>query len=297
MHSTKIFRNTVLVNVLFLVSGWALAAEGHPQQPIKEKASKMDEMAEMDHTQHPQTSVKSTQEIQHTVSDHADDHLKEHGAQTYVVTTLDHQWFVKENGDAALISEIETRIGTDENKVFFKAHINKQESKDAEYSVKALYSRMISDFWDVQMGAQYRNEKLQFDYQPTDTEEKVDAVVGLHGLAPYFFETDAYLYVGENNYTALSLETNRDLLLTQKFILQPYLDLNIIFSDDSKYAQKSGMNNLSSGLKLRYEVNKQIMPYVDLAYTYSKGRQETEWQPETESTKGLGYGVGVKFLF
>lgn len=96
---------------------------------------------------------------------------------------------------------------------------------------------MISDFWDVQAGARYRAEKVEREQQGWDTEEKVDGVLGLHGLAPYFFETDAYVYAGADNYAAFSLETERDLLLTQKLIFKPYLDLNIIFSDDSKYAK------------------------------------------------------------
>ncbi len=45
---------------------------------------------------------------------------------------------------------------------------------------------------------------------------------GLHGLAPYFFETDAYFYLGEDQYAALSLGTTRYLLLTQKLIAQPF---------------------------------------------------------------------------
>ena len=72
----------------------------------------------------------------------------------------------------------------------------------------------------------------------TTDQERVDAALGLHGLAQYFFETDAYLYFGQDSRVAFSLETERDLLLTQKLILKPYLDLNVVFSDDSRYAQK-----------------------------------------------------------
>ncbi len=49
----------------------------------------------------------------------------------------------------------------------------------------------------------------------------VDGVIGILGLAPYFFETQAYLYGGENNFWGASFELERDLLLTQKLITQP----------------------------------------------------------------------------
>lgn len=44
--------------------------------------------------------------------------------------------------------------------------------------------------------------------------------------------------MGEDQYAALSLETTRDLLLTQKLIAQPYLDVDVILQDDAKYAKK-----------------------------------------------------------
>ena len=235
--------------------------------------------------------------MNHDSTAHTHDHRKEHGAQIYAVTTVDNKWLLNEDGDGGLKSEFETRIGTDENKLFIKVHADKQEAHKAEYDAKVLYSRMISDFWDIQAGARYRAEKVEYEQQGWDTEEKVDGVLGLHGLAPYFFETDAYVYAGADNYAAFSLETERDLLLTQKLIFKPYLDMNIIFSDDSKYAKKSGLSSAAVGLETRYEISKKVMPYVDIAYEYSKGNEATAWQAESDEEKGWQYGMGIRFKF
>ena len=245
----------------------------------------------------PQTSAQHVQQMNHDSTAHMHDHRKEHGAQIYAVTTVDNKWLLNEDGDGGLKSEFETRIGTDENKLFIKVHADKQEAHKAEYDAKVLYSRMISDFWDVQAGARYRSEKVERAQYGWDTEEKVDGVLGLHGLAPYFFETDAYVYAGADNYAAFSLETERDLLLTQKLIFKPYLDMNIIFSDDSKYAKKSGLSNAAVGLETRYEISKKVMPYVDIAYEYSKGNEATAWQAESDEEKGWQYGMGLRFKF
>ncbi|SDC79996.1 copper resistance protein B [Acinetobacter marinus] len=156
---------------------------------------------------------------------------------------------------------------------------------------------MISDFWDTQIGARYRSEKVELNDHRKDTEENVDAVIGLHGMAPYFFETDAYLYAGKDNYAGFSLETERDFLITQKLIIQPYLELDAIFSDDSKYAKKTGLSSATAGFETRYEISKKIMPYIDIAYEYSKGNDETSWQIESNSEKGWLYGAGVRFRF
>ena len=39
------------------------------------------------------------------------------------------------------------------------------------------------------------------------------------------------------------------------------------------------------------------MPYVSVAYTYSKGKKETEWQTATKSESGWLYGAGLRFRF
>lgn len=257
---------------------------------------------QMDHSHHQGAQIQQSQtehaQAQHTLLNHSGhDHRTEHGAQIYAVTTLDNKWLFNEDGEGALKSELETRIGTDENKIFIKAHLDKHESHDAEYDVKALYSRMISDFWDAQIGARYRVEKVALDQHRKDTEEKMDAVIGLHGMAPYFFETDAYFYAGEDHFSGFSLETERDLLLTQKIIFKPYLDMDLIFSDDSKYAKKSGLSNITAGIETRYEISKKVMPYLDIAYEYVKGNDATAWQIESDSEKGWLYGAGIRFKF
>ncbi|MFW1857937.1 copper resistance protein B [Acinetobacter defluvii] len=332
MHITKLFPKTILASSLCLVSAWTVAHEEHHSDISAERqttAMPAMDHSKMNHSQmnhegmnhsqmshsvmpHSQTENASAQTVDHpphqqqqkTVSASEDysahqghDHRKEHGAQIYAVTTIDNKWLVNEDGNGALTSEIETRIGTDENKIFLKAQIDQHESHDAKYDFKMLYSRMISDFWDVQIGARYRVAKIERDQRSTDTEEKLDGVMGLHGMAPYFFETDAYLYAGEDNYSGLSLETERDLLLTQKLILKPYLDLDVVFNDESKYAKKSGLNGATAGIETRYEISKKIMPYLDITYEYSKGNDATPWQVETSSKKGWLYGAGVRFKF
>ena len=312
MHIINLFSKSVLATSLLMVSAVTFAHNGEDHStkstttamPIDHSQINHAEMKQesMDHSQMNHVQHQTISKVNHSNGSVQDggghhDHRKEHGAQIYAVTTVDNKWLVNEDGVGALKSEFETRIGTDENKVFIKVHADKQESHDAHYDAKLLYSRMISDFWDAQIGARYRSEKVELDHHQKDTEENVDAVIGLHGMAPYFFETDAYFYAGEDSYAAFSLETERDLLITQKLIVQPYLELNVIFSDDSKYAQKSGLSNATAGLETRYEISKKIMPYVDIAYKYSKGKDETPWQVESDAEKGWLYGAGIRFKF
>ena len=56
--------------------------------------------------------------------------------------------------------------------------------------------------------------------------------VGVAGLAPGFIEVEASLYLGDGGRTALRLTTARDLLLTQRLVLQPELELEAYGKDD-----------------------------------------------------------------
>lgn len=310
MHTINLFSKSVLGASLLMISTVTFAHNSDDHRaPAKEATASVTSSKQnmqmdhsqinhnrMNHTQHQVTSTVNRENDSKNDDGHYD-HRKEHGAQIYAVTTVDNQWLVNDDGTGVLKSEFETRIGTDENKVFIKVHADKEESHDSHYDAKILYSRMISDFWDAQIGARYRNEKVKLNDHRKDTEEHVDTVIGVHGMAPYFFETDAYLYAGGNSYAGFSLETERDFLITQKLILQPYLELDVIFRDDSKYAKKTGLSSATAGIETRYEISKKVMPYINIAYEYSKGNDQTAWQKLSGTEKDWLYGAGLRFKF
>ncbi|WP_394998920.1 copper resistance protein B [Acinetobacter sp.] len=220
-----------------------------------------------------------------------DDHLKEHGGQIYQLTRLENAWIVDEDGKGNLGTKFDTLIGTDENRLFIEANLDKAESNDPKYDVSALYSRNVAPFWDVQTGVRYSEDKN------SPNNNRIDGVIGILGLAPYFFETQAYLYGGENNFWGTSFEFERDLILTQKLITQPYIEADVVFSDDSDYAAKSGLSELKTGIKTRYEITKRIKPFIDVAYQYEKGQKATSMQEATDSEKGWKYGAGIELVF
>ena len=226
-----------------------------------------------------------------TLSQNHDKHLNEHGGQIYQTTKFSNEWIVDKDGKGSLGSSFETLIGTDENRMFVEANLNKAESNDPNYDVSALYSRNVAPFWDVQAGVRYSEDKNNRN------SNRIDGVIGLLGLAPYFFETKAYLYGGENNFWGASFEFDRDLLLTQKLITQPYIAADIVLNDNSDFAAKSGLSELKTGIKTRYEINKRIRPFVDVAYQYEKGQKLTTFQEATDSEKGWLYGVGIELVF
>ncbi|WP_038342976.1 copper resistance protein B [Acinetobacter sp. A47] len=301
MHITKLSlkmkRYTQLLamgGMVSSLSAFAYAHEGHDQMMQMEMPAQQHmpvaSASSMDHSQHQrQTTVQ--QPSQTSLGQH--DHSREHGGQIYQSTQLDSAWLLDENGKGSVKSKLKTWVGSDENKLFINADYAKTESEKSEQRIAALYSRNISDFWDVQAGVNYRyNAEHQSD------KEQFEGVVGVHGMAQYFFETDAHLYAGEDQQWRFVLETERDFLLTQQLIMQPYLEMEWVLRDQSRYAAKTGLAAAEVGIKTRYEVVKnRVMPFIDVAYGYNKGRKATDWQQATDSKTGWVYGAGLTLKF
>lgn len=293
MQTTKkLFSKTLLSVALIGLAGMAFANDNSTENLNKSTSSMnvlLKEAGGLGYVE--RNAAQSTSKGKLALSQNHDKHLNEHGGQIYQTTKFSNEWVIDNDGKGSLGSSFETLIGTDENRVFVEANLNKAESNDPNYDVSALYSRNVAAFWDVQAGVRYSEDKNNRN------SNRIDGVIGLLGLAPYFFETKAYLYGGENNFWGASFEFDRDLLLTQKLITQPYIAADIVLNDNSDFATKSGLSELKTGIKTRYEINKRIRPFVDVAYQYEKGQKLTTFQEATDSEKGWLYGAGIELVF
>lgn len=242
-----------------------------------------------DHSEH--SPLNTDRVLSHP--DHSKDtnHFNDHGGQIYQSTEINQTGVLNENGDVGFKVDLETRVGTDENKIFIKYHGIKAESESFEFDTKLLYSRSISDFWDAQLGLQYSS---QHDQKINDDHWKI--VLGLHGLAPYFFENNVYLYLGKEQQVSLAWEIERDFLLTQKFILKPFFNADLVLSDQSEQAKKKGFESAALGLEVRYEITKKLMPYASIEYTYKQSTLEKNMQHQI-SQKNWLYGLGLRLKF
>ena len=220
------------------------------------------------------------------------EHAQEHGGQWFQSTRIESKWQNRQQGPASLETDWQTWWGSDEQKLFLKGQFEKTESAASQWSLSALYSRQLSEFWDLQAGLRYQSQAHSLADQ-----DRYQAVVGLYGMAPYFFETEAYLYLGEQQQWLLHLETERDFLLTQQLITQPYLNLDVQLHDGASTAQKSGLSQMTLGLETRYEINKSLMPFAQLGYQYRQALTETSWQSAMPAEWSWIYAVGIRLWF
>ncbi len=167
------------------------------------------------------------------------------------------------DGDSALIWEAQGWIGYDLNKLWLKTEglYNNESNDTEEFELQALWSHAISPFWDFQAGWRHDSEENSRNY----------AVIGLMGLAPYWFEIDAAAFISEDGDTSARLEAEYELRFTQRLILQPRMELNYAFSEDLEAGIGQGLHKANLGLRLRYEFKREIAPYLGIAWEKSFG--------------------------
>lgn len=159
-------------------------------------------------------------------------------------------------------------IGTDTHRFWWKSEgegpINGGSPEST--SLELLYSRMISPFWNLQMG-------VRQDFNP-DPDRRF-AALGLQGMAPFMLETEATLYASDEGDVSLGAEFEYDMLLTQRLILQPRMEFSASFSNVPEYAIERGINSSEVGLRLRYELMREFAPYVGVSHERNYDRDES----------------------
>ena len=153
--------------------------------------------------------------------------------------------------------------GGDVNKLWLKSEgdysLETEQLEEAE--VQALWSRAISPYFDLQGGVRY-------DLEPKG---RTHAVLGIQGLAPYWFEVDAAAFLsGEGDLTA-RMEAEYEFRLTQRLILQPRVEAELSAQDIPELETGSGLTRLNAGLRLRYEIVREFAPYIGVEWQGSFG--------------------------
>jgi copper resistance protein B len=178
-------------------------------------------------------------------------------------------------------------IGGDYNKLWLKSEGEHADGKTEQAELWALYSRNVAEFWDIQAG-------LRHDFQTHSTSY---AVFGFEGLAPYFIETEAHLFVSDEGDVTARLRREHDLLITQRLILQPYGEINLSAQDVEEQEIGAGFTEGEIGLQTRYEITRKFAPYVDLRYERKFGETSSMAKDEGEDNDDFIAAVGLRLMF
>lgn len=215
--------------------------------------------------------------------------LKEGGLQKTSYVLFNQFEAQSANGADELYWNGQAWYGGDIHKIWFKTEgrssLNKGDVEDAE--IQALYSRAVAPYWNLQAGVRH-------DFKPDSLDH---AVIGIQGLAPYFFEVDMSAYLSTEGEVTARAELEYELLLTQRLILQPRLEANVSAQDIPDRQIGAGLNNIDAGLRIRYEIKRQFAPYFGVEWQGSFGDTKDFIQAAGGDSDRTVFVAGVRTWF
>ena len=194
-----------------------------------------------------------------------------------------------DDGKASLLWDAQGRYGGDLNKLWIKSEgdydFDADEVEDAE--IQALWSRAIAPYFDVQAGVRH-------DVQPGGL---THGVVGVQGLAPYWFEVDAAAFVSEQGDLTARLEAEYELLLTQRLVLQPRAELELAAQRVVERELGAGLTGLDLGVRLRYEILPELAPYVGVEWQSALGETADMAEASGSDASRTAFVAGLRMWF
>ena len=179
-------------------------------------------------------------------------------------------------------------IGRDYERAVLKAEGDVEDSRLQEARTELLWGHAVAAYWNTQLGVRHDGGA-----GPSRTW----LAFGVQGLAPYWFEVDVAAYVGDERRSALRLDVEYELLLTQKLILQPRVEANLYGKRDAERGLGAGLSDLTAGVRLRYEIRREFAPYVGIEWAGKFGRTADYAQAAGEDAKEARFVAGLRFWY
>ena len=213
-----------------------------------------------------------------------------HDNEIFAVFMADRLEYRTTEGEGSLLWDVEGWIGSDYNKLYLESEGVRllEDDRFEEVEVELLYGRNIATFWDLQVGVRH-------DFEPDP--ERTFAALGVQGLAPYWFELDATLYLSEDGDVSAGIEAEYDILLSQRLILQPRFETALALQQVEEHGVGQGVNDIELGARLRYEIHRKLAPYVGVSWHRKLGETADLAEAGGEEIDAFSFLIGVKAWF
>jgi len=154
---------------------------------------------------------------------------------------------------------------------------------------RLAWSHAFAPYWDWQLG-------WRRDWQPDDPNRDW-ASLGIQGLTPYWFEVDGQLFLGEDGLSELRVEAEYELMLTQRLALVPEVEASFYGKDDDDLGIGDGLVAIESGLRLRYEIRRELAPYIGVHWEKQYGDTADRTRAAGGDPEEASLVAGIYFWF
>jgi len=188
--------------------------------------------------------------------------------------------------DDAFSWDTEGWIGQDRNRFWFRTEGDRAGGRTEQAQTHLLYGRAISRWWDATAG-------IRLDTLPGTP--RTALAVGVQGLAPYWFEVEASAYLDVSGRSHIRVETEYDLLLANRLVLQPLVEFEIYGRSDPERHIGTGLSTADLGVRLRYEFKREFAPYVGVVWNRRFFGTADRAEAAGERTSSTRLTLGVRF--
>ena len=93
------------------------------------------------------------------------------------------------------------------------------------------------------------------------------------------------------------LEAEYDQLITQRLVLQPRIDAEFSTQADPARGVGRGIKDVEVGLRLRYEIKRELAPYVGIAWSTKLGDTARLARVQGDEVRQMRLVFGVRAWF
>jgi len=213
----------------------------------------------------------------------------EEGALLHYLFLADRLETAFGDGDERYTWDLQGWYGGDIHRLWLKTEGDGEPgSRVDDAEIQVLYGQAISAFFDAQLG-------IRYDVRPDP--DRSYLVAGIQGLMPFVLEVDAALFLSDRGDLSGRVETEYDLQMTQRLVLQPRIELEFSAQATPELGIGSGSNSIEAGMRLRYEVGREIAPYVGVAWKRKLGDTADFARLSGEDERSLQLVFGARLWF
>ncbi|CDO35226.1 Copper resistance B [Novosphingobium sp. KN65.2] len=219
----------------------------------------------------------------------ARDALLKHSAFSTLALQVDRLDYRMKDGKDGYGWEGEAWYGGDIDRIVVASEGEGTFGEAAERIEVAAYWRHALDPWfNLQVGARH-------DFRPDP--QRTYALLGIQGLAPYWFEVEGQLLVSDKGDVHARGKASYDQRLTQVLVLEPEVEFDFAFQDVPEIGVGAGFERVEMGARLRYDANRSLAPYIGVNWERKLGETARIARAAGEGASDVSAVVGIRAMF
>lgn len=154
--------------------------------------------------------------------------------------------------------------------------------------LSAYWRHALDPWFNLQLG-------VRQDFRPDP--QRSYALVGIEGLAPYWFEIGGQLLVSDKGDLHARGKAGYQQRITQSLVLEPEAEVDFAFQDVPELAVGAGFERIELGARLRYERNRSLAPYLGVNWERKLGETARLARASGEGASGVSAVFGIRAMF